>query len=361
MNPTHQRLCSWLSDPPPSGLPDEHVIALAESEGVLLLLADRCGMGTLMPALRAAAVMEELHARELRAVLTLLSGEGICPVILKGAALARTHYRRPELRPRSDTDFMIPEDAREHAARVLARLAYQRAPEIDGDLAVGQFHVSKTDRHGVSHALDVHWRVSNVRVFADALSYQELRRDAVSVADLGPHAWAPSPPHALLIACIHRVAHHDDTRHLLWLFDVHLLARSLAFRQCEAFTALATTTRMRAVCASTLRLSQEAFGGLDGEWISRLSREDGVHEPSRAFVGGGWRRAEILLSDVTATPGWTGRLLLLREHLLPRLSYMRARYPAWPAAFLPAAYVHRVLCGLPRWLRRGAAGTPAND
>ncbi len=361
MNATHQRLCSWLSDPLPPGAPDEDVIALAESEGVLLLLADRCRIRALMPELRAAAAMEELKARELRAVLTLLAGEGIDPVLLKGAALARTHYRRPELRPRADTDFMITEGAREHATRVLARLGYRRAAEIDGDLAVGQFHFWKTDRHAVSHALDVHWRVSNVRVFADALSYLELRRDAVSVADLGPHAWAPSPPHALLIACIHRIAHHDDTRHLLWLYDVHLLARSLASGQGDAFTALAAATRMRAVCASTLRLSQEAFGGLHPVWMAALSREDGVDEPSRAFVGGGWRRAEILLSDVTATPGWAGRLRLLREHLLPRLSYMRARYPVWPAALLPAAYVHRVLCGLPRWLRRGAAGTVADD
>ena len=152
MDATHQRLCSWLSDPLPSGAPDEEVIALAQSEGVLLLLADRCGIRALMPELRAAAAMEELNARELRAVLTLLAGEGIDPVLLKGAALARTHYRRPELRPRSDTDFMIPESAREHAARVLARLEYQRAAEIDGDLAVGQFHFWKTDRHEIGRA-----------------------------------------------------------------------------------------------------------------------------------------------------------------------------------------------------------------
>lgn len=345
----------------PTGSPDEEVIALAESEDVLLLLADRCRTRALMPALRAAAVMEELNARELRAVLALLSGEGIVPVLLKGAALARTHYRRAELRPRADTDFMIPEEARERAARALVRLDYRRAAEIDGDLAVGQFHFLKTDHHAVSHALDVHWRVSNVRVFAGALSYEELRRDAVRVPDLGPHAWAPSPSHALLIACIHRVAHHDDTRHLLWLFDVHLLARSLSSREVDAFTALATATRMRAVCASTLRLSQDAFGGINQDWIAELSRDIGVNEPSRAFVGGGLRLAEILLSDVTATPGWTGRLRLLREHLVPRLSYMRARYPAWPAALLPAAYVYRALCGAPRWLRRAAAIALTND
>ncbi len=339
----------------PSGSPDEDVIALADSEGVLPLLADRCAIVERTPDLRAAAALEELNARELRAVLALLGAEGLEPVLLKGAALARTHYPRPELRPRSDTDFMIRDADREHAADLLARLDYYRAAEIDGDLAVGQFHFLKTDRHGVRHALDVHWRLSNVRVFAGALSYEDLRRDAVSVPELGPHAWAPSPLHALLIACIHRVAHHDDTRHLLWLFDVHLLARSLALPQRDAFSALAAATRMRTVCASTLRWSQDAFGGLDEKWISTLSEPSGVDEPSGAFVGGGWRLAEILLSDVAATPGWTARLRLLREHLLPRVSYMRTRYSAWPVALLPAAYADRVLRGLPKWLRRASA------
>jgi len=51
----------------------------------------------------------------------------------------------------------------------------------------------------------------------------------------------------------------------LWLFDVHLLARMFSARERGAFTALASARRMRAVCARTLALAQDAFGGIDAE------------------------------------------------------------------------------------------------
>jgi hypothetical protein len=351
-----RRVCAWLADPPPAGAPPADVLTAARSEGVHLILADRCAAAGLDADLRAAAILDAIQTRELGAVLAALAGAGIEPVLLKGAALACTHYPRPELRPRSDTDLMIPGGAREGAARALRDLGYARADELDGELAIGQFHFTRIDRHGVPHVLDVHWRVSNVRIFADAVSYDELRRDAVPLAALGPAAWSPSPVHALLLACIHRVAHHGDTRNLLWLLDVHLLAGGLSAREGEAFVDLAANRRMQAVCAWTLELSQAAFGRLDAAWVGALSAGGDPDEPSRAFIGGGHRLAGILVADVAATPGWTARLRLLREHVLPGLTYMRARYPRCPALLLPAAYVHRVLFGLPRWLRREAPG-----
>src|SRR5947207_7718192 len=114
--------------------------------------------------------------------------------------------------------LVIPASARDVVARALAALGYQRVSEIDGELAIGQFHFQKHDRNRLFHALDVHWRVSNVRAFADVLTYEELASDAVSVPSLSGDAWSPSPVHALLVACVHRVAHHGATEDLLWLF-----------------------------------------------------------------------------------------------------------------------------------------------
>src|SRR5581483_5776155 len=115
---------------------------------------------------------------------------------------------------------------------------YERPAEVDGELSTGQFHFIRDDRHGVEHALDVHWRVSNVRAFADVLSYDEMARDAVPLASLGDRAWGPCPVHALLLASVHRVAHHADTDHLLWLFDAWLVAREFTARERKAFDAL---------------------------------------------------------------------------------------------------------------------------
>src|SRR5689334_16186089 len=150
------RVCAFLRDAPPFGesVPEE-VLASAREEGVLLLLADRLRLRSFADQLREAAIVEALRARELRDVLAGLAKVGIQPVLLKGAALAQTHYARPELRPRVDTDLMIPAGAREHAARVLSDLTYVRQTEIEGDLAVGQFHFSRVDANGIRHALDV--------------------------------------------------------------------------------------------------------------------------------------------------------------------------------------------------------------
>src|SRR5947207_15452510 len=222
--------------------------------------------------------------------------------------------------------LVIPASARDVVARALAALGYQRVSEIDGELAIGQFHFQKHDRNGLLHAVDVHWRVSNVRAFADVLTYEELARDAVALPALGAGALSPSPVHALLVACVHRVAHHGDTDNLLWLFDVHLLARGFTPRERDAFTALASARRMRAVSARTLSLAEEAFGGLDVEWIAALSVPDGSSEPSAAFLGGGLRRVDILRSDLAATQEWRTLLALLPEHLFPRPAFMYERY-----------------------------------
>jgi hypothetical protein len=327
------------------------VIQAAYSEGVHLLLADRMRIGSLADQLRRSAVVEALRTNELRRALTVLADAGIRAILLKGAALAQTHYPRPELRPRSDSDMMIPTNARESVARALVASGFRRAHEIDGDLAVAQFHFVKTDCYGLEHALDVHWRVSNVRAFSETLTYDELLREAIPVPQLDASALSACPIHALLIACVHRVAHHGDTPHLLWLYDVHLLARGLTAVEGEAFAALAAAKRMRAVCRRTLTLAQAAFGGIDAEWARLLSVEDGTHEPSAAFVGGGMRLADILKSDLAAT-AWTHRFQLLREHLFPSRSYMRHRYPRCPVLLLPFAYAGRIVAGAPRWLRR---------
>ncbi len=347
-----QRVCRWLRQSPPhDSLPPAEVIQAAREDGVVLLLADRVQLTQFAGEQRRATVIEAVRARELRSVLATLHDAGVRPVLVKGAALAYTHYPRPELRPRSDTDVMIASDSRKVTSAALVEAGYCRPPEIEGEVAVGQFHFVKTDEYGCEHALDVHWRVSNVRAFAEALTYEELTRDAVAVPPLGPCAFGASPVHALLLACMHRVAHHEDSPNLLWLYDVHLLVGRLTPNERSAFAALASERRMRAVCARTLLLADQAFGGIDERWRRSLDILDGVHEPSAAFIGGRLRPIDILKSDLASTES-RSRLRLLREHLFPSPSYMRHRFPHWPAALLPFAYARRIFAGTPRWLRR---------
>jgi hypothetical protein len=156
----------------------------------------------------------------------------------------------------------------------------------------------------------------------------------------------------LLVACVHRVAHHGDADDVLWLFDVYLLARPFTPREWDAFVALASARKMRAVCARTLSLARDAFGGIDLERIAVLSAPAASSEPSAAFLGGGLRRVDILREDLAATPGWRSRLALLREHLFPPAAFMYDRYGMQSRIALPWLYVHRIVSGLPKWFRR---------
>ena len=77
------------------------------------------------------------------------------------------------------------------------------------------------------HAVDLHWRLANPQRFGGVLTHAELA--AASAADSG--SWdrraGLSHTHALLVACIHPVAHHPHAQRLIWHYDIHLLRRDL--------------------------------------------------------------------------------------------------------------------------------------
>ena len=343
-------LIACLRNPRENGPWSNELLVCARANRVHLLLADRARIAPLEADLRAATVVEAARERELRQVLAALAEAGIRPVLLKGVVLSRTHYRRPELRPRTDTDFIIPTSARDATARALIELGYKRVPEAAGALTTGQFHLHKHDAMGLFHALDVHCQISNVRAFANVLSYAELVSDARPVPSLGPHAWGASPVHALMIACVHRVAHHANTDSLLWLLDVSLLARSLGPPERNCFAELAGARGIRAVCRNTLMLAHAAFGGIDAEWLASLRTES--VEPTAAFLLGPMRHVDILKEDLRASPRLWQRLQIVGEHLFPSSSFMYERYGTRRKFKLPFLYAHRIVTGMPKWFRR---------
>jgi putative nucleotidyltransferase-like protein len=350
MSDVRNRLIRCLRDPGDDGPWSDELLACARVNRVHLLLADRTRIGPLKADLRAGMVIETARERELRQVLSALAVAGVRPVLLKGAALSRTHYPRPELRPRTDTDVMIPAPARDATAAALTAIGYQRVTEADGALTTGQFHLHKYDASGLFHALDVHCRISNVRAFADVLSYAELVRDARPLASLGPHAWGPSPVHALMIACVHRVAHHGNTDSLLWLLDVSLLAHSLEPDEREYFSELAGARGVRTVCRDTLMLADAAFGRIDAGCLASL--RTATAEPTAAFLLGPMRQIDILKEDLRASPRLWQRLQIVGEHLFPKASFMYGRYRTRRKFTLPFLYAHRIVTGMPKWFRR---------
>src|SRR5208282_5106828 len=106
----------------------EIFLGVARRNGVTPLLDSKFTDGRLKEAwpqaiwqaCRADARSEAMHElaqrAELGRVLAALAEADVAPLILKGAGLAYTHYPRPGLRPRSDTDLLIAPNQREKTA-----------------------------------------------------------------------------------------------------------------------------------------------------------------------------------------------------------------------------------------------------
>ena len=180
----------------------------------------------------------------------------------------------------------------------------------------------------------------------------ELFGASVPLPVFGPGARAPGAVHALLIACVHRAAHHAGTDDPLWALDIHLIASRLSIDEAERFAALAAERGVRAVCASALRLAAERFGTALGRPLVALDTGAAAGERTAAFLHPGRRQVDLLRSDLRALRGWRSRLRLVRQHLFPSPRYMRERYRVRGWIPLLAVYVWRIAAGAPRWFRQ---------
>jgi hypothetical protein len=333
----------------------------ARDQGVVSILFDRARALAWDPAfvedLRAAAAAETAAAlaqlAELRSVLDALAAAGIDVLLIKGAHLGLSCYRSPGLRPRADTDLLIDERRRDGAWRALLALGYQPLPHVTGDVAFTQRQFWRIDGAGCRHALDVHWRISNPRAFADRLSWAELCRDRVPILRGGPHAFGPSAPHALLLACIHRTAHHHNSERLIWLVDLRLLAASLSPEGWQEVVDTAAAKGISQVVAAGLRAAQELVNApVPPIVLHQLNLAPAPEPDMEDFVEGRHSAAAVIRSDWRRLHGWRDRVAFLREHLLPAPAYMMEKYGTRSRAVLPLLYLHRVAAGWWRWTSR---------
>ncbi len=335
----------------------DRVVDLAIDEAVGPLLAETLNpeslpwdvAARLTKDVRLACLHLAVLDEELRRVLIAFHETGIQCVVMKGAHLGRRIYRAPHLRPRADTDLLIEARARADVAAVLARCGYQRALHVRGEIILGQFHFERRDRAGISHNIDVHWRVTAPLVLDRALPAQAILDASDPFPQAGSGARAPSLQHALAIACVHLAAHHLRAPRLLWLYDLHLLSAALDDDEQEAFCSAAAAGGYCAIAAHALQLAHSMlpFDNL-GQLASRVASGRRGSEPSAALLH---RRRPLddLLLDLRVA-GWRDRARLLREHVLPDASYMRTSFSDLP---LGVAYAYRTVRGLRRWLNVG--------
>jgi hypothetical protein len=317
-----------------------------------LTAAERAGAETahLARELRMAAAFDRRSSQAIASLLEALAAAGVDALLLKGAGLAYTVYPAPYLRARVDTDLLVDRAALDRAEQVLAAAGWHRPVEREVALTAAQRHYTRSGMRGPAEHIDLHWRIANPLQFARALSFEELRSRALPVPALGPHAFMPGLADALLLACLHRVAHHHDEVQLLWLWDIHLLIQRMSWNDRDAFVRLAERERMCAICRRGVELSAECFSTSGARELAGVLRQaaGGRREPTARFIGGS-RLVTVLRSDLAALDGWRRRAALIAEHLFPSSAYMRSVYPGCPPALLPLVYGYRIARGAPKW------------
>ena len=306
----------------------------------------RSARDVLVRAAREAVIVEPVRHVHLERTVAALANCGIAPLLFKGAVLAHTHYPEPWLRVRGDTDLLVRSDEVSIVDAALLRLGLDRFPRPNGTRVTQQARYTARWQ-SIEIAYDVHWRIADPHVFANALPYEVL--EAASLAGPVEGARRIGDVHALLAACVHRAAHHFDTDHLLLLYDIVLLAKGLTDAQWQDFCREAQARRLRAVCGRALGLAAELFG-LKVPEGARALLETCDGEASAAFVTGSMTRLRLLSSDLRALPSWRDRIALLYEHAFPSVDYLRQSGEGGRSlAVVPLIYAERLVRGLNAW------------
>ena len=332
----------------PADLTVAETAALA-AHGMLPLVHRWSRNTALKQAAIEAAATEAFHLVALRRVIAILAGEGVTPLILKGSALAYQLYPAPEMRPRGDTDLFVREADIPRIRAALVREGYVERITSGDRHGLRQALFLATDAHGAEHAFDVHWSIANPSAFSDAIDYEEAAGEALSIDAIDARARGLDRVRAMMLACIHRVAHHHASDRMVWLLDIHLLAATFTSADWEKLWAIATERGVVRVVAGSLEAAERALGT---PWTRPAVMPQG--EPSAVYLRRDVRRGRILASELGGLHGWRERATRIVDLAFPPFAYMQQAFGVQHRIFLPFFYGVRGVRGALRLLRRVA-------
>lgn len=303
---------------------------------------------------RAAAALDMSQSLATTELLARLAADGVRPLLLKGAALAHTHYASPVLRPRSDLDLLVSAGDRSRCTSLFAAMGYERVRQLPGRYVSHQESWKRSGPAG-SLSVDLHWRVNNSPVLAGLLQHDELAAESLIVPALGPAARCPGPAHALLLAALHREGSRDAPYHhagwsipggdrLIWLVDFVQLLRLADTQQRRQMAALVEAKGAQPLIAGVVQALQCWLPELAADVLPVLRSMALGGTPDRAlqrYVSAGPMMRRAL--DFAALGSWRARAGYLAEQLYPPADYLRARDPQNAGASRPVLALKRLL------------------
>ncbi len=337
-----------------AGLSDQDLLNALDYHGITLLAADLneipLSLKPLLKQRRAMAIANELIKQAAMVQLfNAFTAAGIDSIMFKGSALAYSVYKKPSLRPRSDTDILISSKDKAHFDRVFAEQGFNKLFAIEGEFVS---HQSTYGKHLLGETylnIDVHWQINNRQMFAQTFSAEGLRNTCKKIDQFGDVKLSrpieiPSIVNSLLIAAIHRAGHHNKEDRLAWFYDIHLLASSLSDSQWLELTDSATEKKIAGITADALLTSQRYFtSDLNARAIDALQKVQG--EPSRIFLQTELSERHYFWADLKSLKSTSEKLRFLQETLFPSPRYIRKQMGTRSALL---GYAKRFIRGIKR-------------
>jgi hypothetical protein len=301
------------------------------------------------------AAFETLQKADLCKVLAELSRIDIHPLLLKGTPLSHTIYPAPGLRPRCDTDLLIPVSARGQVAALMEQLGYKGLYEAPSEYINSQMSYSKQGKFGFSFSYDIHWQVNNNnRNFSQKFTYNRLFMNAVTISTLGENAKTLNNVDALLLACFHRAGHFSHSGDLLiWLYDIHLLCQIITEEETSIFYDKARELKIVFLCGNAIATAKSWFGTAFPMTMNLLL-QDTTRESSSMFLQSG-RLVGIknhALLELKTLSTWRERIHFLLQNAFPPTEFMLWRYDKKQKITLPWLYFKRFIEGIYVFLRK---------
>ena len=276
-----------------------------------------------------------MRSHDLKALLEGLHDGDVKVVLLKGAAIAQIHYPEPWMRPSVDTDLFIAPADIEKTRQVFQKLGYR---VVGHTYKSHQFNAVQSGTGGNLVNYDVHWRSSNRARFARVISHEEAWNTGIELNGLGGIRMM-SAPLALLQAFMHRAGNPDhDPNRLIWLYDIHLLLRSLDASEMRVFAERAVRENLQEVCVDAIVASNNHFPTKETadvlEMIEVSTEPDTIGKQKFKHSALG-----LIVDDLRELPSWSLRAALLQEYIAPSSEALRKRYNAYGRFDLPWLYL----------------------
>ncbi len=266
-------------------------------------------------------LLDVLHCAALEELSQTFAVSTIRGLVIKGAALARSHYPSPGLRPRVDTDLFIEPTRFADAHEILVAANWQPVASNFSAVVLPERTYQKRFS-GALISLDVHWALSSRPLLARALPFESLYTGSVAFDGAG-HWRMPCAVDALLIAAVHRIGHHRDQERFIWLYDVHLLWQAMSSVQQEQTLVRAEQAGLCAILLDALVASQALFHTeISPDQLTRL--QSIKSEPGAVLLN-------EKLSDFAFDwrfAGWRERYALVKQRVWAEPDYLRSRFNA---------------------------------